>query len=109
MRRLAPGARYRWPRRQDGSPNGWTTIKNGELLARAARHFEVFITVDRSLPFQQNLASLPIAVIIVRAKSNRLADLRRLTPQLLAAIESARAGAAKFVEGDRTVCFLRQS
>jgi hypothetical protein len=79
---------------------GWTTIKNGELLARAARHFEVFITVDRSLPFQQNLASLPIAVIIVRAKSNRLADLRRLTPQLLAAIESARAGAAKFVEGD---------
>jgi hypothetical protein len=74
---------------------GWTTIKNGELLALAANHFDVFVTVDRSLSFQQNLA-----VIIIRAKSNRLADLRPLTPQLLAAIESGRAGVAKFIEAD---------
>ena len=77
---------------------GWATIKNGELLALAANHFDVFVTVDRNLSFQQNLASFSIAVIIIRAKSNRLADLRPLTPQLLAAIESGRVGAAKFIE-----------
>ena len=77
---------------------GWATIKNGELLAPAANPFDVFVTVDRNLSFQQNLASFSIAVIIIRAKSNRLADLRPLTPQLLAAIESVDAGAAKFIE-----------
>jgi hypothetical protein len=79
---------------------GWATIKNGELPALAAKDFDVFVTVDRNLSFQQNLASFSIAVIIIRAKSNRLADLRPLTPQLLSAIESGRAGAAKFIEVD---------
>jgi predicted nuclease of predicted toxin-antitoxin system len=79
---------------------GWTTIKNGELLALAASHFDVFVTVDRNLSFQQNLASFSISVIIIRAKSNRLADLRPLTPQLLAAIKVGRAGAAKFIEAE---------
>jgi Domain of unknown function (DUF5615) len=36
---------------------GWTAIKNGELLALASRQFEVFVTVDRNLSFQQNLVS----------------------------------------------------
>ena len=49
----------------------WTTIKNGELLALAAEHFDVFVTVDRNLSFQQNIASLPIAVIVLQAKTNR--------------------------------------
>ena len=76
---------------------GWTTIKNGELLALAAARFDVFITVDRNLSFQQNLGSFPIAVVVLRAKSNRLADLRPLVLGLLAAIESARPGAAQLV------------
>ena len=73
---------------------GWTTVQNSELLRRAAEHFDVFVTVDRHLAEQQSLASLPIAVIILRARSNRLADLRPLIPELLAAIKSAKAGAA---------------
>jgi hypothetical protein len=40
---------------------GWATIKNGELLSLAAEHFGVFVTVDRNLAFQQNIAGLPIA------------------------------------------------
>ena len=40
---------------------GWTTIKNGELLALASQAFDVFVTVDRNLSFQQNLGGLPIA------------------------------------------------
>jgi hypothetical protein len=57
----------------------------------------VFVTVDRNLSFQQNLPSFRIAVVVLAAKTNRLADLRPLVPSLLAAIQSAQPGAAKFV------------
>jgi hypothetical protein len=77
---------------------GWTTIKNGELLVLAAEHFDVFVTVDRNLSFQQNLASLSITVLVLQAKTNRLVDLRRLVPKLLAAIEHAQPGATKFID-----------
>ena len=76
---------------------GWTTVKNGELLALASQGFDVFVTVDRNLTFQQNLVSFSLAVIVLRAKTNRLADLRPLLPHLLAAIESAKPGTAKFI------------
>ena len=76
---------------------GWTTIKNGELITLAAEQFDVFVTVDRNLSFQQNLVSIPITVVVLQAKTNRLADLRPLVPSLLAAIESARPGAAKII------------
>jgi hypothetical protein len=75
---------------------GWATVKNGELLALAAEQFEVFVTVDRNLTFQQNLVSFSIAVVVLQAKTKRLADLRPLIPSLLAAIDSALPGAAKF-------------
>jgi predicted nuclease of predicted toxin-antitoxin system len=79
---------------------GWTTIKNGELLALAGGRFEVFVTVDRNLSFQQNLVSYPIAVIVLRAKTNRLLDLKPLTRRLVAAIESARPGVVEFIDAD---------
>ncbi|HLY46955.1 MAG TPA: DUF5615 family PIN-like protein [Stellaceae bacterium] len=76
---------------------GWDSIKNGELLTLASQEFDVFITVDRNLSFQQNLAALTIAVIILQAPTNRLADLRLLMPRLLAALASARPGSATTV------------
>jgi predicted nuclease of predicted toxin-antitoxin system len=76
---------------------GWASIKNGELLALAAAQFDVFVTVDRNLTFQQNLTELPMAVIVLRSRSNRLADLRGLVPDLLQAIETAKSGNAIFV------------
>ena len=76
---------------------GWTAVKNGELLARVSEQFDVFVTVDRNLSFQQNLAILPVAVIILHARTNRLADLRALIPSLLNAIESARRGVLQSV------------
>lgn len=76
---------------------GWSTIKNGELLVLAARDFDVFVTVDRNLSFQQNLTSHSIAVLVLRAKTNRLSDLRPLLPELLAAIDEAVPGRAVFV------------
>jgi hypothetical protein len=73
---------------------GWSTIKNGELLALAAQQFDVFITVDRNLSFQQNLGSFSIAVVVLQAPTNRLTDLRLLIPDLLSAIETAKPGFA---------------
>ena len=79
---------------------GWATIKNGELLALASEHFDVFVTVDRNLTFQQNLSSFSIAVIVLQARTNRLADIRPLAPSLLAAIDAAQPGVAQFVGSD---------
>ena len=76
---------------------GWTTIENGQLLTAASKHFDVFVTVDRNLCFQQNPASFSIAIIVLRAKSNRLDDLRPLIAGLLAAIDSVAPGTATFV------------
>ena len=72
---------------------GWSTIRNGELLALAAKEFDVFVTVDRNLSFQQNLPAFSIAVIVLRARTNRLADLEPLVPELLRCISTARPGA----------------
>lgn len=76
---------------------GWSIIRNGELLASAAKEFDVFVTVDRNLSFQQNLPAFSIAVIVLRAKTNRLSDLRPLVPDLLAAIPIAKPGAVTYV------------
>jgi hypothetical protein len=52
------------------------------LLQLATKEFEVFITTDRNLTFQQNLSSLPITVIVLRSKTNRLAELKPLVTEL---------------------------
>lgn len=78
---------------------GWTTIKNGALLTLASQHFDIFVTVDRNLSFQQNLDSFSIAVVVLQAKTNRLADLKPLVPELLAAIKSAAPGSVRHVGG----------
>ena len=76
---------------------GWTTIKNGELLALAADQFDVFVTVDRNLAFQQSIGALQISVIVLRAKNNRLNDLKLLIPNLLATLGAAKPGRVLFV------------
>jgi Domain of unknown function (DUF5615) len=76
---------------------GWTGVKNGELLARAASEFDVFVTVDRNLSFQQNVANLTLAVVVLRAKSNRLGDLQPLVQGLISAANSAKPGTVTVV------------
>ena len=61
---------------------GWGGIRNGELLARAANEFDALVTVDKNLQYQQNLDNLPIAVIVLDAKSNELPYLLPLIPKL---------------------------
>ena len=71
---------------------GWAGIKNGDLLVLAEKQFELFVTVDRNLSFQQNLTRYNIAVVILRARTNRLRDLRPVVPELLACLTSAKPG-----------------
>jgi len=61
---------------------GWSGVKNGKLLALAANDFDAFITVDKNLPYQQNLTTLPVAVIVLDALSNELSALLPLLPEL---------------------------
>jgi hypothetical protein len=67
---------------------GWSGIKNGALLALAAAEFDAFITVDKNLPYQQNLAALPIALIVLDSVSNELPALLPLVPALLRELSS---------------------
>lgn len=76
---------------------GWAGVKNGQLLALAEAEFDVFITVDRNLSFQQNLPQFNIAVIVWQAPSNRLADLTPLAPEVLGILATAAKGQATVV------------
>lgn len=71
---------------------GWASKKNSELLRLAAKEFDVFLTVDRSLIYQQNLQGIPIGIISLRAKSNRLLDLRPFMPEVRSALKSIQPG-----------------
>ena len=71
---------------------GWAGIKNGRLLTLAQIEFDVILTVDRSLSSQQSLGDFSIAVVLLRARSNRLQDLRPLVPDMLDRLEVVRPG-----------------
>lgn len=66
-----------------GSESGWAGIKNGRLLELAAGRFDLFVTLDQNLQYQQNLAGHAIAVIVLISRSSRLADLTPKVPKLL--------------------------
>lgn len=65
---------------------GWSGIKNGELLRRASSVCEVFVTLDRNLEFQQNTRVLSFGILVLYARSNRIADL---TPYIDSLLEAA--------------------
>ena len=71
---------------------GWAGKTNGELLRLAEDQFEVFITSDRNLAFQQNVPALDIAVIVLVATSNRLTSLQSLMPEVLRVLPAVRPG-----------------
>jgi predicted nuclease of predicted toxin-antitoxin system len=71
---------------------GWDGIKNGRLLALAQAEFQVFITGDRNLSFQQNLSGSSIAVLVLKARSIRLIHTQPLMPKVLALLPSLQPG-----------------
>ena len=76
---------------------GWAGVKNGELLRLAAAEFDLLITVDRNLEYQQNFEGLSLAVIVVHTSSNDITVLRPLMPAVLAAVAQTRPGVVTHV------------
>jgi hypothetical protein len=77
---------------------GFGGLENGELLRAASGNFDVLITVDRNLPFQQNIGSLQIAVLILMAQGITYADLKPLVPEVLASLRTIQPGELLRVE-----------
>lgn len=71
---------------------GWKSKGNGELIALARDEFDAIITTDRKMPSQQNITPRDVAVVVLAAKSNDLADLALMVPQALAALQTIRRG-----------------
>ncbi|MGH7572512.1 MAG: DUF5615 family PIN-like protein [Gemmatimonadota bacterium] len=69
---------------------GWSGLKNGELLEKASKEFAVLLTMDNSLPEQQNLQKFDIAVVILRSESKDLKELIELVPEVERVLPSLR-------------------
>ena len=77
---------------------GWARIENGELLRKAVEtRFDVLVTMDSNMVHQQNIERHAIAVVALRAASNRLADTRPLMPALLALLPNIKPGTVTFL------------
>ena len=75
---------------------GFKGLKNGKLLAAASADFDVLVTVDKNLGYQQNNATLPMAVLLLSAYSNRVEDLEPLAEEAVLALATISKG--DFVE-----------
>jgi predicted nuclease of predicted toxin-antitoxin system len=78
---------------------GWAGVKNGELLQMAAQRFDLLLTVDRNLEYQQSFAGLELAVVVIHASSNDIAVLRPLMPAVLAAFADTKPGTVTHIHG----------
>ena len=76
----------------------WAGKDNGELIALTTGLFDVFLTVDRNLAFQQRTKNLALRIVVLSATSNRLEDLRPLMPRV---VDAAR------LTPSRQLCILR--
>ena len=73
---------------------GWSGLSNGELINVMADQFDVFLTIDGSLTFQQNLTEMSFRLIILSAPTNQIEDLGPLVPEILMAMDSLGLGQA---------------
>ena len=71
---------------------GWSGLKNGALLGRAAGAIDVLVTIDQNIRHQQNVAHLPFGVVVIEVPDTRLVHLRPLVPAIRDAILTVRPG-----------------
>jgi predicted nuclease of predicted toxin-antitoxin system len=77
---------------------GWAGIENGELLRKAVEAgFDLLVTMDSNMVHDQNIGQYAIAVVALRAQSNRLANTRPLMPALLAVLPQVKPGTVTFL------------
>jgi predicted nuclease of predicted toxin-antitoxin system len=65
---------------------GWSGIKNGELITLADEQFDLFITIDKNLSYQQNLKRLRMAVVLISVPNNKVDTILKRAPELVALI-----------------------
>ena len=78
---------------------GWSGTKNGALLKLMADSFDVLLTIDQNLKYQQNLQGATVGVVQLSALSNRLKDLLPLVPQLKQVLTTIQAGQVITIRG----------
>jgi hypothetical protein len=71
---------------------GFKGLRNGRLLQAASNHFDVLVTVDQNLQYQQNLDSFTLAVIVLKARRSTYPMLRPLIPKALEHLEDIKPG-----------------
>lgn len=71
---------------------GWSGITNGELLHRAEEEFDVLVTMDQNLQYQQNVSDRTLAVVVINARSNRPSDVEPAMEQVIEALQRAAPG-----------------
>ena len=82
---------------EEARSHGWDTLGNGELLdAAEPASFDVFVTTDRNLRYQQNLAGRKMAIVVLDKARWKL--IRRKLPEIAAAVASAKQGSFVLVE-----------
>jgi predicted nuclease of predicted toxin-antitoxin system len=75
---------------------GWAGVGNGKLLRRIADsgQFDVFLTMDKNLPHQNRIRELPFAIVVLRARSNRLEHILPFAAEILRRLPEIRPGRA---------------
>ena len=76
---------------------GWSSLRNGELLEAAQREFDALLTADRGVPCQQNLSRVDLIAVVLRAGSNAREDLLPLIEGIPSLLATANPGEAVYV------------
>ena len=76
---------------------GWGSLSNGALLAAAQAEFDAMVTMDRNIPYQQNLSSLALGLVVVRAFNNRMATVEPLMPEINRVLTTIQPGEVVYV------------
>ena len=76
---------------------GWNGLRNGELLEKAQTYFDVFLTGDRNLTFQQQLSEFDIAIVVLQAETIQLQQILRLIPKVLTLLPTLKPGQVVYV------------
>lgn len=81
--------------------SGWRSVQDGQLLIYAAKQFDVFVTIDSRIEFQNALHKFSLGFVIARVRSNRLCDFAPIFPELLTAALAVRPGEVLHVGAPR--------
>lgn len=77
---------------------GWAGIKNGKLLRLAEAEFEIFLTADRNLPYQQPVTTFNLGIVVLKARTTKLEDLLPLVPAIRETLRQVKTGQVCLVE-----------